>query len=117
MNTKEKIKEVVSKAIKGGWKYYGEHEVTLSDKSPAVAKFNVDSIEFSILLDQAVIDPKFWEAVGKVEGWSEEVEYMGGLLHLGEKELLRYTEAQYKMHQMIDHVCSGGTIFSFIKNL
>lgn len=61
-------------------------------------------------LDQLVLSPKAWEAVGKVEKWSRRMLDVPRPWLYGE-------EWFYKMHQMIDALADGKTPEEFIKTL
>jgi len=60
-----------------------------------------------ISLSELVLKPDAWENNGKVEGWFIEES----------EEFIPNIEWQQKMHQMIDHICEGGTAESYIKTL
>jgi hypothetical protein len=81
-------KEFIEKAIEGGYK----------------GKTNIG---YDCWFNDIILDPKAWEAVGKVEGWKGEIE-------LDEYEYGHWTE---RMHEMIDHLIEGGTIDSYLKTL
>lgn len=96
------IKEIISKGIEGGW-----------DKKRALYHDWQDLERGQMSMEKMWLDPKFWEAVGKVEGWK--------IWQIGEKtragnNIVRQGSS-LKMHEMINHLCSGGTIKSFIKSL
>ena len=59
------IKEFIEKAIEGGWKYdpWDNFDIKTYD----------DFHRYYEISDEAVfLNPKAWEAVGKVEGWGVE---------------------------------------------
>ena len=88
-----KIKEFIEKAIEGGYERTAENWLF------ELNTFNTDNM---------FLDPKAWQAVGKVEGWKI-VEK--GLGKFGKDEWIR------NMHRMIDHLIEGGTIESYLKEL
>ena len=77
---------------------------------------------------KALLDSKAWQAVGRTEGWKENVD---GEYEEGEWQLPSFVggvgnhygayfsgdEWQYRIHQMIDHLIQGGTVESFIETL
>ena len=91
------IKEFIEKAIEGGYDIKRALVVNKDDE------YNPISMQSS---DKMFLDPKAWEAVGKVEGWNK----------YDEKEYFA-PEYRNKMHQMIDHLVEGGTIESYIETL
>lgn len=112
------IKEIIEKGIEGGWGNYKDRYSINNNGVIRQTAFGdvLDKTYYEILLD-----PKFWKAVGKVEGW-EDKDCLGckRVPHFPANCLkVRYCGKQFKenMHQMIDHLCSGGTIEEFIKTL
>ena len=90
-------KEFIENAIEGGYDIKRALVVNKDDE------YNPISMQSS---DKMFLDPKAWEAVGKVEGWNK----------YDEKEYFA-PEYRNKMHQMIDHLVEGGTIESYIETL
>jgi len=91
------IKDFINKAIEGGWK---DH---------------ISNMEWKWAWENAVtpfLDPKAWEAVGKVEGWNGQ---NGGY---GRETLCSWKSTwQQNMHQMIDALVEGKTLEEFIETL
>lgn len=113
------IKEIFSKGIEGGWRGEDKPLIDFDFKNIIYIEFEFgnDSIMF---LQEIVLDPKFWEAVGKVEGWGSTSDNPDRTFYLHKtknKEVLINVDYQNKMHQMIDHLADGGTIESYIKTL
>jgi len=74
------------------------------------------------------LDPKAWEAVGKVEGWGVNFvcKSCQGVVPPKEGEgencecgwfVPQFDDYKYKMHAMIDHICDGGTIEGYLETL
>ncbi len=133
------IKEFVEKSIEGGWKtnWYIK-PLERNSRYTGVFGNNDELLTLDEEFASAFLDPKAWEAVGKVEGWNEKVCNLCGekqpytIGNDGKKYYCdfryRYVchcpkfepkliEWKYKMHQMIDHLIDGGTIESYIKTL
>ena len=89
------IEEIISKikTIEGGW------------EEPIRTKENNYNSNWCIFLD-----PKSWEAVGKVQ-YEKVWNRSSGL----EKSIKSWSKL--RMHDMIDHLCEGGTIESYIETL
>jgi len=106
------LKEFIEKAIEGGWNKYeptsGIKNISFDRKDKTFMLCDKDNHKCTDPYSYAelVLDPKSWEAVGKVEGWNK----------YDEKEYFA-PEYRNKMHQMIDHLVEGGTIESYIETL
>ena len=100
------IKEFIDKAIEGGWNgHIWTKWMLASPEEP----------NREIALDCIFLDPKAWKATGKVEGWHKldkditiEMELIHGMV------MPRW---RVRMHRMIDHLCEGGDIESYLKGL
>ena len=93
------IKTFIEKAIEGGCESItdGLDDIHITDSGVYWGGEQYKTIE------EVLIDPKAWEAVGKVEGWNGR-EYFSG-------------KYKRKMHSMIDHLIAGNDIESYIKTL
>lgn len=121
-------KNFASKAIEGGWIYQDEKPIyNDNQKAPCIASFSFDGINFGITLEQIILDPKAWEAVGRVEGWgllcnkckkcilSED----GGCEdnNCGGDDFPFIEEWKEKQNGLMPHLQEGGTIESYIETL
>lgn len=88
------IKEFVSKAIEGGW-----------ETNIRYPKWHFTDV---------VLDPKAWQACGKVEGWVEE---SGAAVFFVGTEANEVPEWHYNMLKMIDALAEGKSLEQFIKTL
>lgn len=100
-------KEFIEKAIEGGWQKYTPHDITntyvlLADRTTKV------------YFGDLFLDPKAWEAVGKVEEWNY---FTNGCPTCDYIAYYDEPEWQYRMHKMIDHLIEGGTITSYLEKL
>ena len=71
------IKQFIEKAIEGGWNiklqglkcsirgYYDNERFNIIEKTDDIN----EGIFLSYSIEEIVLDPKAWKAVGKVEGW------------------------------------------------
>lgn len=90
-------KQFVAKALEGGWRY----------ENPEL-KQEEDILEV-IGIEDILLDPLAWEAVGKVEGWESKITYKDRLKYEG-------TWLGY-MHAMIDALAEGKSISEFLETL
>ena len=110
------IQTFISKAIEGGWDGHcvmvngSIHPATGNKASCHISSRPADTIPGMLL------DPKAWEAVGKVEGWDEDHVFKFFKFYDNEKEQT-IPSWQYYMLKLVDHLCAGGTITSFLKDL
>jgi len=95
------IKQFIEKAIEGG--YDGYPEPFCIECGNYEAKTGGDLF----------LDPKAWEAVGKVEGWGGHNHPLTGKIIAG--QIVYCWEC--KMHQMIDALISGKTLEEYIETL
>lgn len=118
------IKQFIEKAIEGGWEEtvfhpHGKKPINVdwgtgrhkNDLYACGEGFWDNPIKINI--DGIFLDPKSWQAVGKVEGWDN-----------GKHIDKTYKNApptmsmwQWKMHAMIDALIDGKTIEEFIETL
>jgi len=104
------IPEAITKAIEGGW-----------DDGMARLKIHPEKIVAQVML----LDPAFWRALGKVEGWETEdaKRYLkSGGLSLVEvrnqtREFIKAPQWRWNMHRMIDALAKGKTIEQFFETL
>lgn len=119
------IEQAIEKAIEGGY------ERTKRNYTPELGRFHVCEI---------VLDPLFWQALGKVLNWgrqnstssfspngtwnNEEIELMGYRLLDGVCSCCTGYETpddvpawQVYWHKLIDHLADGGTIESYFETL
>ncbi len=94
------MNKAIIKAREGGWN--GEIPPFIeSHYGEIIPKANIpDIIKYKYLLD-----PLFWEALGKAEKWEE---------YEGNDEYPVYRD---KWHQFIDHIFEGKSIDSFFEEL
>lgn len=93
------MNEAIRKAIEGG---YGK-------ESKAVISLTGDERVAWYVRDGVLLDPLFWQALGKSRGWKKVRE-----LIFGKKEI---TEWEYYWHHFIDHLASGKSADEFFTTL
>jgi len=108
------IKEFIEKAIEGNAGLFNYPERIKINKDGKTVTFKYQDHEWDgktkwskqKSIHEITMNPKAWEAVGKVEGWGEDVDCC-------------YIEPGHtlKMHQMIDHLVEGGDIESYLSEL
>lgn len=108
------IGEAIQKAFKNGWRHNRIGEMKSMGQQGAKALLLSLGYEF-------LLDPLFWQALGKAMGWSKLVVVPYDVTSMAEKEwqikFHTIPEWQYRWHRMIDHLANGGTIKSFFETL
>jgi len=120
------IEEIVNKGIKGGWRPHTHNGVYEFCTSIKVNQYNISFIDeesddfCNLKLEQILLDPKFFQAVGKVEGW-EKVGKCKVCGNVEEKCTGQFIASRKgwlsNMHRMIDALAEGKTLEEFIKTL
>lgn len=94
------IEEAIKGAIEGGY---------LSNELPE--EMLLDNWD-TIILEKALFDPSFWQALGKsmrLEDKPITIPSSGNVYHVG--------GARSLWHSLIDHLADGGSIKSYFENL
>ena len=111
-----KIKTFIEKAIEGGIILHKNlhGKITVDSKNITFATKDVDGYvgRETIPISTLLLRPDAWEAVGKVEGWTDRD--FKASYKTDEFDLVSW---RYKMHAMIDHLIAGNDIESYIKTL
>jgi hypothetical protein len=63
------IKESIEKAVKGGWNPKFSRGMGVIEADTATRTLNVKSDAPTLSYGDMFLDPSFWQALGKVEGW------------------------------------------------
>jgi len=118
------IKEFIKKAIEGGYlkeknpKLFGGLEILSGEETDNWSigwKNKEENCNDGMGIHKLVLDPKAWEAVGKVDGWKKIDTVICGI----KKVEIETNENGYeqRMHEMIDHLIKGGSIETYLKTL
>jgi hypothetical protein len=95
------IKQAIQKAIEGGWKHKWSEEY-----NNTVCNIN------SLLEPSFLLDPNFWQALGKSEGWWDNRGFDADM-----NSSWNLDECHRNMHQFLDHLIEGKDIDSYFKEL
>jgi len=100
--------DVIETAIRGGWKPYSIGAFGYLDfQFPDIHNMIDDIDEASI--NDVIVDPLFWQALGKELGWCGV-----GYVNIGESKRIQWKQ---KMYRMIDHLINGGTVEEYLISL
>ena len=88
--------QTIQDAIEGGWNVGEGFEVSGRGEKVKVYTNNEDDDKYIIDINQILLDPKFWQAVGKTRGWNNS-QYFSNMY-------------KRKWHTFIDHLADGKTI-------
>lgn len=106
------IQEFIEKAIEGGWDDTEYAFVCTPDGNSRLA-WLVGNWEYD---EKIFLDPKLWQAVGKVEGW-QYADSKHLISYRGVETLVPNGDWAERMHEMIDSVNSGKTIEEYLSTL
>lgn len=106
-------KQFIEKAIEGGWKFGIDCSNAPNFKMYDYGfTFGIE-LKSDIHIDTIVLDPLAWAAIGKVEGWHENSQE-SKTVHVPSFPLKVW---KWNMHRMIDALCEGKSIESFLETL
>ena len=116
------IPEAVDKAVEGGYHIYGSdgmdtgYEGATNDYSAWTRKDNDSS--FLVPTEETLLDPKFWQALGRALGWSEVCDLTITCVH-GHEECRQYHGYywMYQWHCFIQAIADGNTPDAFFAHL
>ena len=122
-----KTQEFIEKAIEGGWEYSGyvDHsdKTQVSDGQMIVEHGRVWHAGSVREIKSILLDPKAWEAVGKVDGQGvfciecDNYVPVFGECECDDVEPVPQEWHIYKMHEMIDALIAGQSLEEYIKTL
>ena len=104
------IKKAIRLSIKGGWKGHAQD----------------DPVDIDMVLHElgkgVFLDPLFWQALGKAEGWDMDDRSIwssrsGGKMGHLDGQLYRFNSPRWHLHRFIDHLIEGKDINSFFEKL
>ena len=101
------VAKFIEKAIEGGWMELSIHDAYRVDASGIV--YEIGDANHEIGIAEILLDPAAWQAVGKVEGWSNAVPF--------DPDFNTREGWLENMHRIIDHLAEGGTIESYLAGL
>ncbi len=114
------MNEAIKRAIEGGWKVCSEVPLSFRFKQFGADGFYAfypteitDKGFYRLEKSTILLDPLFWQALGKAEGWK--LEWFKCSPNCGNK--IRNGDWEYQMHRFLDHIIQGGNIDDFFKTL
>lgn len=107
------IQDAISKAIVGGWTVDGgrmsyEPYLSHSPLKTTVTTKEGTNLRRGVSVHEMLLDPAFWVALGKTEGWAEPAQ---------DDKNHRFPEWKWNMHRLIGRLADGGTIESYFATL
>lgn len=113
----ENIRKAISLAFKGEWnpkKYNHRKLMHMTRKTWS------NSVAASLSLGEIMMDPLFWQALGKAEGWKKEIR-LGKCNHPdcdgSGCDMPGTGDWKYQWHKFIDHLAENKDIDSFFNDL
>lgn len=105
------IQEAIKKAVEGGWENTLPKITPHNPENDAGKASVLNALLRKQYLPMALLDPLFWQALGRAMGWDSAT-----LTHFG-NGYQHYSTWQSKWHKLIDHLADGGSIESFFETL
>ncbi len=111
------MEQAIKKAIEGGYRY--GFYLTEDGKKTNEEKYNH-------AIKSCILDPLFWQALGKAEGWRQDPSRCTGCQTIGCGKANHMTDCPEKnrpvswnenWHKFIDHLAKGEDVDSFFKDL
>lgn len=103
------MEEAIKKAIEGGMGGMKKETTVHLIENQDLAVFTLKDRQVIMSVAKIVIDPLFWQALGKAEGW----EHSCSKGDYCDREL----EWKERWHEFIDHLAEGKDIDTFFDNL
>lgn len=113
------MEQAIKKAIEGGYNAWNSPNVVVYEESDTHYSENWVSIgSFDVHRMELLLDPLFWQALGKQQGWWERVGKFGINLDMmvTTEDNSQYGWLHY-WHRFIDHIAEGGDIDEFFNKL
>lgn len=107
------IENAIQKAIEGG--YDSEKRLAIHFSPIASIAIRAKSLTHSDFLSRVLIDPLFWQCLGKALGWGDESECP--LACCGGVCPINIPMWQSQWHRFISHLSGGKDVESFFENL
>lgn len=108
------MNEAIRRAIEGGWRPKG-----LSLKDRPVSWIIQAVTNRSVFWERYILDPLFWQALGKAEGWHGVTIHRNTPTNPSPKygDVALYANWANQMHRFIDHIIEGKPIDDFFNSL
>ena len=114
------IKQAIEKAIEGGWSgtegLFGKHyprtkkqrEHLLKLITPTGKKYDISKYVVENLIEDGVLDPEFWQCLGKSLGWPIKKSSIGGI---------DIYDWNYFAREWFESIMEGKSLEDFFKTL
>lgn len=115
------IQQFIETAIEGGWTNYKDYENnSIADKKDLDSYKEVIIRSYLMRHCEVFLNPKAWEAVGKVKGWEHLKMAMYDITQEDDRWGYKVTEKplwKWHMQKMIQVLCEGKTLEEYIATL
>lgn len=102
------MEKAIKKAIEGGYVCNGLRPLDLAFLTTGQKDKKINQ-----LISVVLLDPLFWQALGKAEGWPE----LKQPYQTGNGEWVEISWPEYKMHEFVHHINKGKDAESFFNEL
>lgn len=118
------VPQAIEKSVAGGWK-----NLAMKEHVEFMQKHNLKLKLIKSAVAEALLDPDFWRALAKTEGWNKDFQThlcsYNAVSRIGNADDCEFCEGQGdddaywkdKWHRLIDHLADGGSIEGFFETL
>ncbi len=117
------MEKAILKAIEGGYKEGCEPVFNVIDNTPGInwSIHNRPTLSERLWSSDILLDPLFWQALGKAEGWGDKkikIHCTSSMKDVGSVgETFERFVWENMWHHLIDHLAKGGDAESFFNEL
>ncbi len=109
------MKEAIQKAIEGGYK---DRHIWGIEDGKYILQGDAGERAGHLTEEQILLDPLFWQAVGKAMGWGGfDTKYLHSQAEVEASSQMPPNEWRDHWHRFIDHLAEGKDAESFFKEL
>ena len=112
------VQRAIELSIEGGWRAAEKPFIDKSETGWVTVGFNNVTTNVLVWHHEILLDPSFWQCLGKRKGWEYHHAFWCYANEKGGKcDCSPEDEKLYHWHRLIDHLADGGTIESYFATL
>jgi|HubBroStandDraft_4_1064222.scaffolds.fasta_scaffold03118_5 hypothetical protein len=112
------IEQAIKEAVEKGGYHEGYHLAHFGDFGDELFAADKGARSIAVVVAEILLDPSFWQALGKARGWKEKCADCHKLSRSCRCEYPSFLDGEmYFWHRFIDHLAEGKDAESFFKTL